>query len=128
MEWLGVVLGFAADLCGRVVGFVVARVYKRRKGKMSRRAMEAEIETLRAENESLRSRQHVTINLAPGATYNEIKNDGGEVHLHFDGKGEIVSFVPVQLGTHAIGAPTISVSATKVKATPPAASDDERPQ
>lgn len=51
-------------------------------------------------------------------------------HAVVEGRGEIVSSTPVEVrvGTLTMGPPTLSVSATKVRATPPAASDDERPQ
>ena len=68
--------------------------------------------------------QTITINLAPGATYNEFKTQGGDMHLVFEGKGEIISPSPVLLKT-ALRSKGIG-SASLMR--PPAASDDERPQ
>ena len=80
--------------------------------------------------EAKESGESITIHGGLHIVNNYYSADDRKHHTVVEGRGEIVSPTPVEvrLGTLTMGPPTISVKATKVKATPPAASDDERPQ
>ena len=77
---------------GVVLGALVfGRGYKKRAAKM-----EAEIAELK--NRSIPSPPTVTVKVAPGATYYDIKaSDGGTIAVHISGDGEVVFPQPVRL-------------------------------
>ena len=80
--------------------------------------------------EAKESSEGITIHGDLHIVNNYYSADDRRHHTVVEGRGEIISPTPVRvrLGTHAMAAPSVSLTASKVKATPPVATDDERSQ
>lgn len=60
------------------------------------REMKRRVSMLETKVDEAKSSQ-IQVTFEPGAVYNNFKGAGGQYHLHFDGKGQIISPKPVRL-------------------------------